>query len=509
MTRLEADTTLIANGRVYDHNGDTDQPSVADILIRGSRIERIERDLASSLVGSLRPDRTIDARDRLILPGFVNSHYHSHDVLLRGAFEAGPLDLWLLRALPFQYPPRSHEELRARTLIGAAECLTSGITTIQDMLTIHPPDSDRLDTVLSAYDEAGIRVVVSLQFGDLQTTDRLPLFDELIPPPMRQYLSAYAPAEPTRGSPLERAMTEYHRIGSTRRLHWALGPTNPLFTSEGLLRETALLADEYDLPILTHCLESPSEVDGSRHAFGDHGGSVVRYMDHVGLLGPRLAMAHGVWLSLEEIRMSAASGASIVMNPASNFKSRSGMAPAHQLIESGVNLALGCDNCSSGDVQNMFLAMRLLIGLSAASRTPDPPPSAADAIRFATEGGARAVGLPQDVGAVGIGMKADLTLLKLSSLSFLPLNSAARQIVFTEMGSAVDTVLVDGRIVVRDGELLTVDLSELQSEVEELHAGLKADLARVVRRTERVAPLIRAAWQGSRLADDEIRRYLV
>ena len=119
------------------------------------------------------------------------------------------------------------------------------------------------------------------------------------------------------------------------------------------------------------------------------------------------------------------------------------------------------------------------------------------------------MGLPQDVGAVGIGMKADLTLLKLSSLSFLPLNSAARQIVFTEMGSAVDTVLVDGRIVVRDGELLTVDLSELQSEVEELHAGLKADLARVVRRTERVAPLIRAAWQGSRLADDEIRRYLV
>ena len=100
----------------------------------------------------------IDARDHLVLPGFVNAHYHSHDVLAKGTLEEVPLETWRLYALPPQYPPRSAEEVYARTLLGALECLRSGMTTIQDMLTLYPYEDRHMDAVMKAYDEVGIRV---------------------------------------------------------------------------------------------------------------------------------------------------------------------------------------------------------------------------------------------------------------------------------------------------------------------------------------------------------------
>ena len=160
------ETLLIERGRVYDHAGDTDQPAFLDILIKGDRIERGGPDLARNMAGNKPAPRVIDARDRLIVPGFVNAHYHSHDVLLKGSFETVPFYVWLLNALPPQYPKRSMEEVRARTLLGAAECLQGGITTVQDMLTLNPIDPEAVDVVVDAYESIGMRTVLSLQIAD-------------------------------------------------------------------------------------------------------------------------------------------------------------------------------------------------------------------------------------------------------------------------------------------------------------------------------------------------------
>src|SRR5262249_24716404 len=128
---------LIENGLVYDHDGNTDHPARADILIDGNRIAHVGPKLRAA--GRVPPGATtIDAHDRLVVPGFVNAHYHSHDTLLKGCFEAIPMELWGVLALPPSFPRRSKRELRARTLIGAIECLRSGITTVQDMDRVHP-----------------------------------------------------------------------------------------------------------------------------------------------------------------------------------------------------------------------------------------------------------------------------------------------------------------------------------------------------------------------------------
>src|SRR5438270_10095629 len=139
-----AGATLIRGGRVYDHDGDVHKPRTADILIRGSEIVAVGDNLEAS--GA----EIVDARNRLILPGLINAHYHSHDTLCRGLFEELPLELWLLYTLPMGQN-RSVEEVRARTLVGALESLRCGITTVQDMLGLTPLNDRYTDTVLSAY----------------------------------------------------------------------------------------------------------------------------------------------------------------------------------------------------------------------------------------------------------------------------------------------------------------------------------------------------------------------
>src|SRR6202163_4215214 len=146
---------LIRNGQVYDHDGDVHHPPVADILIEDGRIAAVGANLAADGEHEI-----IDASGRLIVPGLINAHYHSHDTLCRGLFEELPLEMWLLYTLPMGQN-RSKEEGGARTLVGALECLRCGITTVQDMLGLSPLDDESTDIVLAAYREAGIRVVFS------------------------------------------------------------------------------------------------------------------------------------------------------------------------------------------------------------------------------------------------------------------------------------------------------------------------------------------------------------
>src|SRR2546423_5419287 len=169
----QPNTTLLRGGQVYDHDGDIHRPAVADILIEDDRI--------AAIGPGLRPEghQVIDATGKLIIPGLINAHYHSHDTLCRGMFEELPLEMWLLYTLPMG-ASRSKEELRARTLVGAVESLRCGITTVQDMLGLVPLDDASTDVVIQAYRETGIRVVFSPMVWDVppiamvRDKDRLP-----------------------------------------------------------------------------------------------------------------------------------------------------------------------------------------------------------------------------------------------------------------------------------------------------------------------------------------------
>jgi 5-methylthioadenosine/S-adenosylhomocysteine deaminase len=507
---------LIRNGRVYDPDGDVDLPAIADMLIVDGTIaavrpgigSAVERGEAVDELGSRAIDRTIEATEKLVMPGFVNAHYHSHDVLLKGCFETIPLELWLLSALPPSYPKRSTAEIRARTLVGALECLRSGITTVQDLCTIYPFDEEHLEAVLQAYEDIGIRCVFALQFADKVGAKSIPFWEEVIPSEQRGALAGSV--EPFKGVDLAQLLRDVvisHR-DQHARLTLALGPTSPERCTPGILIKLAELSDAEKLPVYTHVYESRAMTLIARQTHQSDDGSLINYLKRVGLLTPRTSLAHSVWMTPREIDAIAEAGTNVVLNPVGNLKTRSGIAPIRSYARKGVSAALGCDNCSCSDCQNMFQSMKLFAGLAAVGNPEPGPPTAGDAIRAATIVGARTAGLEGRVGALRPGMAADLFILDLTDPSFIPLNSVARQLVFTESGRGVETVIVDGRIVIADRKATTIDERALREEVAGLMKVLRRDIEAVVKRNNAMLPYLLKAQRKTWEVDIGLNRYV-
>jgi cytosine/adenosine deaminase-related metal-dependent hydrolase len=262
--------------------------------------------------------------------------------------------------------------------------------------------------------------------------------------------------------------------------------------------------------VYTHVYETRGQVLIAREQFADHGGSLIGYLDDVGLLGPRLNVVHGVWISRPEIERMAAADAGIVLNQLSNFKLKSGIAPVCDMRRAGVRLGLGCDNCSGTDVQSVFQAMKMFC-LTAAVSDPEPGPGLAhEVLRYATIGNARTAGLAGRLGAIKPGYKADLVLIDLSDVAYLPYNSAARQLVYTEAGRGVESVMVDGRMVVKNRVVNTIDEDTLRREVAGLMRRFIADYDAVVKTRRRALPYMlnahRQVWETDIGIDRFIRR---
>ncbi|MGK7870233.1 amidohydrolase family protein [Falsiroseomonas sp. E2-1-a20] len=509
---------LIEDVAAYDHDGDTDRPATADILILGNRIAAVEPGLArQARADETHPWRAavlaaerIDGSRRLALPGFLNAHYHSHDTLLKGAFEALPLELWGLYALPPSYPRRSRAELVARTLIGAVECLLSGITTVQDMDRIHPYDEGDMAAVLEAYDQVGIRCIFAPHFTERSLLDATPFWQEVIPPDQQWRITGPAgPLFPPGEDIVARLVAAIapHR-GRHPRITFGLGPSAPERLERGTLERLGQASRDHALPVYIHVNESRAmAVHGLQH-LAAHGGSQVRYLEACGLLGPRTSLAHSVWLTDAEIALIAETGTSVALNPVGNLKTRSGIARFRALLESGVNIGLGCDNCSCSDAQNMFQAMKMFCSLSGIEDPMPGRPLAVDALRAACTGAARPAGLEAELGHLRPGMLADLLLIDLDDPSFLPLNSAARQVVFTESGRGVRDVIVDGRVVVRHGLPTTLDMAALARNVHELAKDLRRDAAVVAARLDPIRDNLLEAVRRSWAVPMPIDRFL-
>ncbi len=489
---------LIRGGQVYDHDGDVHHPPVADILIENDRIAAVGPRLATE--DNL---EIIEASGRLVVPGLINAHYHSHDTLCRGLFEELPLEMWLLYTLPMGQN-RSLEEVRARTLVGALESLRCGITTVQDMLGLTPLNDRYTDTVLSAYREAGIRVVFSPMVWDVppiamvRHRDTLPQdVQEMLGVtslPMREqldYLEHQFKHRPARGT-----------------LHWAIAPFAPQRCTPKMLEALAELANKHDLSVYTHVYETKGQALIARELFGEYDGSLISYLERAGMLGPRLNIVHSVWITRHEADRMAAADAGIVLNHLSNLKLKSGVAPVCDLRDSGVRLALGCDNCSGSDVQSVFQAMKMFCLLAAVSE-PEPGPGLAhEVLRHATLGNARTAGLDRELGAIRPGYKADLILIDLDDAAYLPYNSAARQLVYTESGRAVESVIVDGRIVMKDRKAKTIDEDALRREVTGLMRHFIADYEAIVASRKRALPYMLEAHRKVWQADVGMNRFI-
>lgn len=395
-------------------------------------------------------DRTIDASRMICVPGFINAHCHSPANLRRGLLPGRPLEIWLFqqRSVSGHLEP---EDYYASALLGAMEMLKTGTTTVLD----HFPTGQAVPfhgapEAIQAMRDLGIRHLIALTLSDKTFGETLPLekgensFSErtvnLSGGTIRNAKSWL--------SECERFIREHHNPDELTSC--CPGPSAVHRCSDELLLGAARMARQADLPLHMHLAETfAQKVMGGRL----YGTSLVQHLRDLDVLGPNLSLAHCVWIDQEDIDLIAHSGAVPVHNPASNLRLGSGLAPVPQLLSSGVQVALGTDGAASNDGQNMFDAIRLA-GLIHNPAITDYESwiTPLQALRMATRGGAQAVGLP--IGTLTPGRLADIVLLKRDTPSFIPLNDVVRQLVFCENGSSVDTVIVNGVVVVEQGRLV-------------------------------------------------------
>lgn len=413
--------------------------------------------------------QVIDAHEMLVMPGLLNGHLHGYGCLFRAPLADAPLEVWLPLAQQQRGELDAHT-LHVSALLTAAHALLSGTTTILDHVTA---DAPALRAVAQAYAGAGIRAVIAPQVADLRYLDTLPRYASHAD---HHAVPAALSAVPARADALAETTADFIEAwhGAGGRITAMVGPSAPQRCSETLLRALADLAHRYQVGIHTHLLETYVQ---QRTAYDRFGCGMVAHLEDLGLLTPHTSLAHAIWLAADDIARIARCGSSVLYSPASNLLLGSGITPLPLLRAAGIPVGLGTDGMNCSGSLSMFESMKLATALHRSDPTTYPDwISPVEALAMATAGTARALGLGAQVGAIRVGMRADLTLLRCDSLALVPLLDPIGQIVLCERGDGVDTVIVDGKVVVQNRRLLSIDLAALLAEARAL-----ADSGRIVR----------------------------
>jgi 5-methylthioadenosine/S-adenosylhomocysteine deaminase len=464
---------LISGALVLDPEGELHRPAAQDILVDGKVIVA----LGSEARSRGKAAKTFDARGLIVAPGFVNAHCHSHDTLLRGLFEQMTLETWGAVAFPFHWPPRPTEEIAVRTQAHAVECLLNGITTIQDMVTVVDFGLDHAAAVAGAYSEAGLEALIAPQYSDLAGRAGVPFADDCFAADEIGRLGDRSDFRP-----IVEKLTSIFTGVSVPGVSWALGPVQPQICSDDLLQWSAKHSAETGMRLYMHLYETRAEAVLARRTLASEMGSAVRRLARLGVATARLTIAHGVWITGDEIDELAQHGVGLATNPVTNLKLMNGFAPIRRYDDAGVVTGLGCDNSSAGDAQNIFQAMKTFALLWGMQSPSGEGTAATAAFRAATTGGAKLFGLEGQVGRIAPGYRANLTFIDATGPAWRPLNSAVRQLVYGETGRGVTHVMVAGRFVVTDGKCRTVDEASLCRDIDRIREAMETDLADVVGR---------------------------
>jgi guanine deaminase len=473
----------------------------AEIVLQGDTIQAIVPP------GSVTSESTarIDATDRLIIPGLINAHTHSHGGLAKGAGDRWSLEL-LLNAGPWLNGGRSDDERYLSALLTAVELLRKGCTACYDLAAMLPtPSVEGLASIAQAYADAGIRAVIAPMVADRSFYQAIPGLLDAFPPELRSLTDAMrtAPGAATLTAMREAARSWPH---AADRIRLGVAPTIPLHCSDEFMRGCAALANEFGLPLQTHLAESPVQRAAAMQRYGT---TLTRHLDTIGLLGPRFSAAHAIWIDAEERNLIAQHGGAIAHNPGSNLRLGNGIADMRPAIDRGVIVGVGTDGSASADNQNMFEAMRLAAFVSRVfDRQPDQWIGAAEAVRLATEGSAAVLGMGDFIGKIAAGYKADLVFLDLGHVNLVPLNDALNQLVNTEDGMSVRDVMVGGKFVLRDGTLPNVDWPRIVARARAAAARLAEVNAAARAATGRLAPVVNSFCVGLGRSAYELRRNL-
>ena len=436
---MEEVDLLVENGMIVTMNSSMEIIPEGSLAIKNGVIVDIgpSREIRQGYM----PKEVLDADHCAVLPGLVNAHTHAAMTIFRGLADDLPLMEWLENYI---FPAEAHlraEWVRWGTVLACCEMLLSGTTTFCDMYLFE-------EEVARAAKEMGMRAIVGEVLYDFPSPNYGPI--------ERGFQYTEELIERWKGDPLIRVAVEPHA---------------PFTCSPELLKRARKLANSHGVPLIIHVSETKEEVDRIRASYGD---TPVRHLWKLGILDGKTVADHVVWVEEEEIRVLGDAGVGVVHNPESNMKLASGVAPITEMLQAGIHVGLGTDGAASNNDLDMFREMDSAAKLHKAFSRDPSRMDASTVLRMATIGGAKALGMEDLIGSIERGKRADIILVDLLSPHFVPLHNVISHLVYSAKGTDVRSVIVDGRILVRDRRLLHVDLEEVFGEVEAISKEIRS-----------------------------------
>jgi 5-methylthioadenosine/S-adenosylhomocysteine deaminase len=434
---------VITNATVITQDATRRVLSPGAIAIDGADIVGV--DTPAAIAAAFTARDTIDGRGQIVLPGLVNTHGHAPMVLFRGLGSDLNLMDWLQQYIfPAEAKSVTPAFVRTGTQLAALEMIRSGTTTFADMYYFE-------EEVARAASEAGLRGVLG------QTIIKFPVPDAKTP---------------------EEGLARTERFVAQWKGHALITPAvapHALYTLEAAtLKACRALADAHQIPLLIHLAETRAEVDAALTAGN---ATPTRYLNTVGLWGPRTLAAHGVWVSPEDMVVLKAAGIAVSHNPESNMKLASGIAPVEAMRRARVAVGLGTDGAASNNDLDMFESMRQAAFLHKLVGSDPRAIPAPVALEMATIEGARALGMESQIGSLEPGKRADLLVVSMASARQTPMYDPVSHLVYVTRGDDVKTTIVNGKILMRDRRVLTLNerqvLADARAQSEKVKAAVK------------------------------------
>ncbi len=419
-----SESILIKGGTLLTMDN-KDSIVAADLFIKDGRIESIAGPAAHAGI-------VIDANDCAVLPGFIQTHIHLCQTLFRGAADDLSLLDWLKKRVWPMEAAHDAASVRASARLGVAELIKGGTTCALTMETVH-----HTEEVFKVIEETGFRATVGKCMMD--KGDDLPsALHENTADSIRESL----------------ALLDKWHGQANGRIRYCFAPRFAISCSRELLSEVSRLARERGLIIHTHSSENRTECEVVEQETGLRN---VTYLDSLGISGSHVVLAHCVHLDHAEMATISRAGTQVAHCPSSNLKLGSGIARVKEMLEGGISVSLGADGAACNNRLDMFTEMRTAALLQKVEHGPESLP-ASQALRMATVNGARALGLESELGSLEVGKRADVIIVRLSELHTNPLTSdLISTIVYAGSPDDVDTVIIDGKLVMRDRQLLPLD----------------------------------------------------
>jgi 5-methylthioadenosine/S-adenosylhomocysteine deaminase len=436
-------SVVITNGIVVTVDGGNRVIAPGALAIDGTDIVAV--DSADSIRRQFRGRETIDASGQVVMPGLINTHTHAPMVLFRGLADDLALQDWLTRYIfPAEAKVVSPEFVRAGTRLAALEMIESGTTTFADMYYFE-------EEIAKETKAAGLRGVLG------ETVIQFPVAD------------AKAPADA-----LARAETFITTFKNDPLITPAVAPHAIYTNDSATLKAARALSVKYSVPTLIHVAETQSEAMTARERGSP---TVVSYLESLGFLGPGVVAAHAVWVNDSDMALLKSRGVGVSHNPESNMKLASGIAPVKAYLAANVEIGLGTDGAASNNDLDMFGAMRAASFLAKVATSDPTAVSAKTAVQMATIGGARVLGMEKQIGSLERGKRADVIIVSMSASRQAPMYDAISHLVYVTRGDDVQTTIVNGKVLMRNRKVLTLDRAAVLRDTQAWAAKVRAAVA--------------------------------